>query len=75
MKNIKLIKSPSFYYDGQNIFYNLEDIKDKNSLVTKISTGIIKKEYFDDFVENSLKEDKQIYIYTIDEENVKCCAI
>jgi hypothetical protein len=69
---IRSLKQPSFFLNEEGkIYYNIEDIK--NGQVKKVETGIIRKEFFDVFIENSL--DKDVYIYSIDDDFVRCCAI
>ena len=76
MKNknkIKSVNSPKFFLCDGIIFYSQDDIK--SGQVKLIETGTLKKEHFNNFIEKSLTENKDVYIYSMDEEFVRCCAI
>ena len=75
MNKIKLVNAPIFHQDGKNVIYNLDEIKDKKTNIRIIQTGTLIKDGFDVFLKNSLKEGKQVCIYTIDDKFVRCAAI
>jgi len=70
---IKSVKSPTFFLYEGDVYYNQDDIK--SGQVKFVETGTLKKEFFNDFIENSLNDEKEVYIYSMDDKFVRCCAI
>ncbi len=70
---IKSVNSPKFILCEGKVYYNQDDIK--SGQVKSVETGTLKKESFNDFIENSLNDEKEVYIYSMDDDFVRCCAI
>jgi hypothetical protein len=70
---IKSVNSPKFFLCEGEVYYNQDDIK--SGQVKFVETGTLKKEFFNDFIENSINDEKEVYIYSMDDVFVRCCAI
>lgn len=70
---IRSVNSPQFYLSEGDVYYNLDDLK--NNLAKFVKVGTLKKEFFNNFVEKSLNDGKEIFIYSMDDAFVRCCAI
>ena len=74
---IKMLKHPDFILseDGK-VYYSYDEVIDKNTKVKYVKSGTVKKDDFDNFMKNYINEGKEIlYIYSIDNEYVRCAVI
>ena len=74
---IKMLKHSDFILseDGK-VYYSYDEVIDKSTKVKYVKSGTVKKDDFDNFLKIYTNEGKEtIYIYSIDNEYVRCAVI
>jgi hypothetical protein len=70
---IKSVNSPTFFLYKGEVYY--EQVTNNSGQVDFVRTGTLDKKFFNEFLENSSIDKKDIYIYSMDDKFVRCCAI